>query len=102
MAGLDGGAYERLRKIYNSLDIPGPIISAAEDMEIATLCKHPFCRWAVDFVWFVLFWVALGWVALGAGLCLMLIYGFGVVLVEVALYLGWLGGWFGLLFEVLC
>ena len=66
MAGLDGGAYERLRNIYNSLDIPGPNIVGAEDMEIATLCKHPFCRWAwFWFSFFVLGWVGLVWVASG-------------------------------------
>lgn len=44
MAGLDEGAYEKLRAMYNSLDIAGPAIVAAEDMEIANLCKHPFCK----------------------------------------------------------
>lgn len=45
MAGVDEGAYEKLRAMYNSLDIAGPAIVAAEDMEIANLCKHPFCKW---------------------------------------------------------
>lgn len=42
--GMDQGAYEMLRKMYNSLDIPGPMVVAAEDMEINHLCKHPFCK----------------------------------------------------------
>lgn len=44
MAGIDQGAYETLRKLYNDLDIPGPSIVGAEEMEMATLCKHPFCK----------------------------------------------------------
>lgn len=45
MAGMDRGAYEKLRSIYNNLDIRGPPIVGAEDMEIANLCKHPFCKY---------------------------------------------------------
>lgn len=44
MAGMDHGAYENLRRIYNRLDIPGPLIAPAEEMEITKLCGHPFCK----------------------------------------------------------
>lgn len=44
MNGVDQGAYEMLRQMYNSLDIPGPNVVGAEDMEINHLCKHPFCK----------------------------------------------------------
>ncbi|CBN76793.1 hypothetical protein Esi_0000_0634 [Ectocarpus siliculosus] len=42
--GVDKGSYEKLRKLYNSLDIAGPNIEAAEDMDMAMLCKHQFCN----------------------------------------------------------
>ncbi|CAM9167443.1 unnamed protein product, partial [Ectocarpus sp. 6 AP-2014] len=42
--GVDKGSYEKLRKLYNSLDIAGPVIEAAEDMDMAMLCKHQFCN----------------------------------------------------------
>ncbi|CAN0501656.1 unnamed protein product, partial [Ectocarpus sp. 8 AP-2014] len=38
------GSYEKLRKLYNGLDIAGPDIEAAEDMDMAMLCKHQFCN----------------------------------------------------------
>ena len=44
MVGADQGAYENLRRIYNRLDIPGPNIAPAEEMEITKLCNHPFCK----------------------------------------------------------
>lgn len=44
LANMDQGAYEKLRKMYNRLDIPGPNIAPAAEMEIAKLCTHPFCR----------------------------------------------------------
>ncbi|CAN0120612.1 unnamed protein product [Ectocarpus sp. 12 AP-2014] len=42
--GVDKGSYEKLRKLYNGLDIAGPDIEAAEDMDMAMLCKHQFCN----------------------------------------------------------
>lgn len=44
IASMDQGAYESLRKLYNNLDIPGPNIPGAEEMEMTKLCKHPFCK----------------------------------------------------------
>lgn len=41
---MDQGAYEKLRRIYNRLDIPGPNIVPPGEMEISKLCEHPFCR----------------------------------------------------------
>ncbi|CAN0171041.1 unnamed protein product [Ectocarpus sp. 4 AP-2014] len=42
--GVDKGSYEKLRKLYNGLDIAGPDIQAAEDMDMAMLCEHQFCN----------------------------------------------------------
>lgn len=44
IADMDRGAYEKLRKMYNQLDIPGPDVPRPEEMEMAKLCKHPFCK----------------------------------------------------------
>lgn len=44
VAGQDKGAYERLRNLYNGLDLRGEPVPPAEEMDIAKLCKQPFCR----------------------------------------------------------
>lgn len=44
VAGIDRGSYEKLRTMYNGLDIKGPQVVPAEEMEIAHLCKQHFCR----------------------------------------------------------
>lgn len=44
VAGKDQGSYEKLRALYNSLDISGPAVVPAQDMEIEKLCDQRFCR----------------------------------------------------------
>lgn len=44
LMGLDQGSYEKLRKLYNGLDIPGAQITPADEMDLATLCEHQFCK----------------------------------------------------------
>lgn len=44
VVGQDEGAYEKLRGMYNALDIKGEAVPPPEEMDIAKLCKQPFCR----------------------------------------------------------
>lgn len=44
MAAQDKGAYEKLRSLYNGLDIKGELVPPPEEMDIAKLCRQPFCR----------------------------------------------------------
>lgn len=41
---LDEGSYEKLRALYNGLDIKGEDILAPEEMDMAKLCSHQFCK----------------------------------------------------------